>query len=255
MNPCANEKCDRFVESGICPRCERLTATKLGAIPALWVAAHAQLHPVKSGASGGSDMSIGIFVSALSFVEGSDILGVLTEWESEIRQERSLSQTTSNSKPESLGSRIDSTIEFAVRNLPWSAAQYWAGLYMTEINHIHRLGIEAGRQFNEKTMAISCPNDMPDGSLCGATLRIRQSNPETSFTCQNCDRDWDLEWLSNVSLATSQAEIWADKEDLADQLGISEKAVMKFAKSHDVPIRRRMVELRSFMAARGAKVA
>ena len=252
MSTCLVPKCERQSDSGICAKDEKRLAIWLSDLPKLWSLAHNYLQPGRGGTHGGSDMAIGVNVSALSFVAADDILGILHSWESVIRKRSGFKAPALVKKPESLAKEIQDAIDFALRNLSWSAKQDWAGELFREVQDTHKLGMGAAKVFGEKMKTVSCPNDTQEGLICGVDLKISESADLNSyFTCPGCHREWTAVWLMDVVLSTPGAEIWAHKEDLATRFKISEKAVMKFARLHcSTEPRGQMVEVRSFVAAR-----
>jgi predicted RNA-binding Zn-ribbon protein involved in translation (DUF1610 family) len=195
-------------------------------------------------------MAIGVNVSALSFIDGSDILKALHYWESKVRWGRNLTKPALIAKPDSLGKEIQDAVDFALAHLHWSAIQDWFEDFADDVAIQHATGKSAAKVFAEKMRSISCPADTQDGLICGANLKINDEKLTSFFTCPKCGSEWTAVRLMDVALSTPGAEVWVDREALAVRLGIKEKEVTAFAKRHAIATRGQMVEVRSFLAAR-----
>ena len=219
-------------------------------IPTLWKAAHDELAIGKGGDGGkASEMSIGVNVSALSFINGSDILNLLHSWESLIRQDRRLTPPALIAKPASIEIEINDAIKFALINLEWSARQYWIGDFANELDSLHQLAKTAAKDFTVKEQTIACPSTTSDGLPCGARLKTRDDQLE-EFECPRCHSSWSVLRLMAVALSNPAKQVWLDAEAIGHSLGISPASVPTLAKRHGVLRRNGQYNFKQFLATR-----
>jgi hypothetical protein len=250
---CAIGKCRIMTFTGlICSRCQSVIARQLSDLLELWKAAHDELTPGRGGDGGGSEQSIGVNVSALSFINGADILGILHEWEKITRADLRLTPPALLPLPKSLEEDITTTIAFAMTHLAWMATQEWIMDFADEVSALWKLGNVAAKKFTEKMRRIDCPSDDDQGLPCRKSLRVYPDDPSRIFECSNCHSEWSTLRLVMVALETEGAEIWLDTEAIARWLGIGERAVIDFGKKNHIPSRmdRQVWELRTFLRLR-----
>lgn len=237
-------------ETGLCLICEKRITTMLEDLYDFWDAAHYQLQPTRGAGGRSSEMSIGINVSALSFIGGQDILNLLHSWEAWIRQERKLTPPALISKPESLAKEIEDAIGFAKTHLAWSANQDWFSDFLSELKQLHGQGRAAAKIFVEKKKRIPCPGETQEGLPCGFMLTIRQENEMLNlFTCHKCKTEWTSLRLVAVALSDPRQEVWLDLEAIANWLGISERHCRRLAKANGVSKRGRLFNLKEMRDA------
>jgi len=213
-----------------------------------WKGAHEELLPGKSGSGGrSSERTIGLNVSALSFIAGHDILGFLHEWEKLIREERSLTPPAFVKKPDSLEAEIDDAIKFSQTHLAWSGQQDWISDFREELRAIHSQGMVAARKFVEKTRRIPCPAETQESS-CGNLLKINADDPLEIFECRKCKSQWTTLRLVAVAMS-DKTDVWLDAEALAKWMGISERHVRRLAQKYKLPKRGELYEAHAMIEA------
>ena len=243
--------CARTRQSaGLCLNCEKRICTMLDDLYDFWDAAHYQLQPSKGQGGKSSELSIGINVSALSFIGGQDILNFLHSWESWVRQDRKLTPPAFIKKPDTLGKEIQDAIDFAKAHLSWSVNQDWFSDFDSELKQIHNQGRAAAKVFVEKKKRIPCPGETQEGLPCGFMLTIRQDNEMLNlFTCGKCKTEWTSLRLVAVALSDPKQEVWLDLEAIANWLGISERHCRRLAKANGVSKRGRLFNLKEMRDA------
>lgn len=235
---------------GLCARCHNGLHKKLDDILEFWQLAHNELLPGKSGNGGrSSERTIGLNVNALSFIAGHDILGCLHEWEKLIREARELTPPALVEKAKNLEDEITQAVKFAQVNLAWSGTQDWIGDFAGEVKDIHSQGMQAAKQFVEKTRRIPCPAETDTGT-CGKFLKIDQENPMDIFECRQCGSQWTTLRLVAVAMS-GKHDIWLDAEALAKWMRISERHVYRLAKKYKLPKRGELFEARAMIEAQG----
>jgi hypothetical protein len=223
---------------------------ELAEIYDFWKLAHEELRPGNGGhGSASGERTLGINISALSWIAGDDILKVLHSWEVIIRAERHLTPPAMVERA-SLNREIRVTVDFALAHLEWSSQQDWFGDYAEEIHDLHQMGKVASRHIVEKAKFIPCPADDKNGQPCGQLLKIRDGEMMEIVRCRNCQSEWTAIRLMAVALADSRRQVWLDAEAISEYLGIAPKAVQVFAKRHEIGRRGQLLNLTQFLAAR-----
>jgi hypothetical protein len=216
----------------------------------LWSASHDELLPGKSGGGGrSSERTIGLNVAALSFVAGSDILGILHEWEKVIRGERHLTPPAFIRKPESVGAEVVDAIAFAQTHLRWAGEQEWIGDYIREVKELHAMGMAAARQYVKRARRISCPTEIAEGGNCNNILKIDDEHPLAIFECRKCDTQWTTLRIIAVAMSDPSREIWLDAEALAAYTNIQERQVHRLIKREQVGKKGKLYNVKEFLAA------
>lgn len=216
----------------------------------LWESAHQELELGRSGGgSTSSEQSIGLNVSALSFIVGTDILNIFHEWEKEIRQMRALTPPALLKKPDSLAKEIRAAIDFALSHLEWSSKQEWISDYASEINNIYQMGMVAAKDFPVHRQTIACPSETEDGLPCGRKLMPPEHKLE-EFTCPKCHSSWNLLRLMSVALADPLRSVYLDAEAIAISMGMTPRLVVQHAKRHKVASRNNLYNFKQFLATR-----
>lgn len=236
--------------AGLCLICEKRITTMLEDLYDFWDAAHDQLQPIKGSGGKSSEMSIGINVSALSFIGGQDILAFLHSWEAWIRQDRKLTPPAFIPKPNSLSQEIQDAIAFAKTHLPWSVTQDWFVDFQSELKALHGQGNAAAKIYVERKKRIPCPGETQEGLPCGYMLTIRQDeNLLDLFTCRKCKTEWTSLRLVAVALSDPKQEVWLDIEAISKWLNISERHCRRLARAHSVSRRGRLFNLKEMRDA------
>ena len=244
--------CARTRQSaGLCLICEKRITTMLDDLYDFWDAAHGQLQPARGAGGRSSEMSIGINVSALSFIGGQDILNLLHSWEAWIRQERRLTPPALIPKPESLAKEIQDAIGFAKAHLEWSVNQDWFSDFLSELEQLHGQGRAAAKIFVEKKKRIPCPGETQEGLPCGFMLTIRQDNEMLNlFTCGKCKTEWTSLRLVAVALSDPKQQVWLDAEAIGNYFGMQTKNVRMFAKRNQIAKRGVLYDFAEFVKVR-----
>lgn len=232
---------------GLCQRCHNRIHSQLDDLLEFWKAAHDELLPGRTGSGGrSSERTIGLNVAALSFIAGNDILDLLHEWESLIRQDRGLTPPALVAKPSSLGDEIADAIGFAQRHLAWSGSQDWFGDFASELRALHSQGMAAARRFVEKPRKIACPAEFDDGRHCGNFLAINHEDPLELFECKKCKSEWTTLRLVAVALSDPHRQVWLDAEAIGRWMGISDRHVRRVARTHNIDKRGNLFDLNAF---------
>lgn len=250
MLPCA--LCKAPTQSPyICPKCEKNLRWMLDDLDELWHQAHGELQPSKSGNGGrSSEPSLGVNINALSFVAGTDILGMLNEWEKLIREECKLTPFERVKKAPDLSKRIESAIAFTQHHLGWLIASEYLSDFSTELKELHKLGMTAARKFMEKQTRIACPSENADGLPCGRLLTIDKDEILETFECRSCHSQWTALRLVAVALSVPGQRVWLDSEAIAQFLNMTEKNVQLYARRNQLPKRGQQYDLVAFINQR-----
>lgn len=236
---------------GLCARCHNGLHKKLDDILEFWQLAHDELLPGRSGSGGrSSERTIGLNVNALSFIAGHDILGCLHEWEKLIREARELTPPALVAKAKSLEDEITQGVKFAQANLAWSGTQDWIADFAGEVKDIHSQGMQAAKQFVEKTRRIPCPATMPDGQYCEKPLKVDSDDPLKLFECRKCGTTWSTIRLIAVAMSNPQQPVWLDAEAIGTYLGMTYKNVHEFARRHKIARRGELFDLQQIIRLR-----
>lgn len=233
----------------LCPRCTNQIARHLQELLTLWTEAHNCLTPGGGGhGTASSELTLGINVVALSFINGADILDILHAWEHLIRDERNLTPPALlPARP--LADEIQHAVRFQQTHLDWSACQPWADDWKREISELHALGMTAARQYVTKSRRIPCPADLDDGTTCGNRLTLPDTMTDT-IHCRRCSSEWTPIRLVAVSMSSDDNDIWLDLDAIAQWLGISERHARRIANKHHVRRRGTLYDLRAMRDAR-----
>ena len=236
---------------GLCNRCTGRIHSQLDDLLELWKAAHDELLPGKGGhGSSSGERTIGLNVAALSFIAGDDILGLLHEWEKEVRSERGLTPPALLKKLP-LEQEIAAAIAFTQSHLKWMGAQEWIGDFARELRELHGSATAAARRFVEKVRRIPCPADNAEGLPCGNPLIIRDEQILDLFTCHRCGSEWSSYRLIAVALADQSQEFWLDIEAIAAWIGITERGVRQIAQRHGIAKRGQLYDFKAILSVRG----
>lgn len=243
--------CNNTVEvQGLCERCHSKFHQMLDDLGELWKASHEELLPGKSGSGGrSSERTIGLNVAALSFVAGSDILGILHEWEKVIRIERRLTPPALVRKADSVGAEIAQAIAFAQSHLRWAGEQDWIAYYMAEVKELHAMGMAAARRYVKKARRIACPAEISKGGSCNNLLKINDEDPLAIFECRKCQSEWTTLRMIAVAMSDPNREIWLDAEAIAIYTNIQERQVHRVIKREGVDKRGQLYNVKQFLVA------
>ena len=234
---------------GLCERCHSKFHQILDDLGEFWSASHDELLPGRSGSGGrSSERTIGLNVAALSFVAGSDILGILHEWEKVIRADRRLTPPAMVRKPESVGAEIVDAIAFAQTHLRWAGEQEWISDYMREVKELHAMGMAAARRFVKKARRIACPAEVSEGGNCNNLLKINDDDPLDIFQCRKCESQWTTLRLIAVAMSDPHRDIWLDAEAIAAYTNIQERQVYRIVKKEKISRKGQLYNVKQFLA-------
>ena len=242
--------CNNSVQvKGLCQRCHGKYHQMIEDLWELWDASHDELLPGKSGGGGrSSERTIGLNVAALSFVAGSDILGILHEWEKVIRADRHLTPPALLKKAASVGVEIADACAFAQTHLQWAGEQEWIGDYLREVKELHAMGMAAARRFVKKARRIACPAEVAEGGSCNNLLKINDDDPLDIFECRKCQTQWTTLRLIAVAMSDPNREIWLDAEAIASWTHIQERQVYRIAKTQGIDKKGQLYNVKQFLA-------
>lgn len=215
-----------------------------------WNSAHAELLPGNGGAGSSSgERTIGVNVSALSFIAGDDILGTLHEWERLIRADRELTPPAMMPKLP-LAEEIHAAINFAKTHADWSSDQPWIEDYSREIRELHQIGKIAARIQTDKSKRINCPADNGENQQCGQLLKINDDDLGEIVTCRKCQTEWTTARLIAVALTDQSNDVWLDVEAIAGYLGMTEKSVYQTIKKKSIARRGQLYNFKQILDTR-----
>ena len=250
--PCSLCEYPHNVE-GLCGRCHNRLYAQLDDLLPLWGEAHGQLQPGRSGNGGRSnEMSIGVNVHALSFIQGADLLGFLNEWGKLIGDERELNYRD-RVKGEAMGAQIDRKIKYLQTHLPWLGRTDYIGDFAGELKELHSAGTVAAKRFTDKVQRMACPSEYDDGLPCGTMLKILE-DPLEEFQCRSCKSSWTVLRLMGVVLSDPNSSVWLDAEAIGQFLGLAPRSVPILAKKHKVAQRGERFNFKQFLATRGEEL-
>lgn len=237
--------------AGTCAQCHHKVMMMIDDLFEFWNQAHLHITPTKGSGQRSSEMSIGVNVSALSFITGHDILNLLWEWEKLIRAERNLTKPAFLD-PKPLADEIRQAVLFAQRHLEYSSQQPWFDDFLRELRELHSKGRAAAKIFVEKKKRIPCPGEI-EGLPCARLLQLGDASTMMEiFSCPKCKTEWTTLRLVAVAMSDPNADIWLDIEAIAGWLGISERQCRRIALRNAVDRRGRLYNLKQMRDAYAA---
>lgn len=250
------QSCNRMLltASTICEICQSDTLTKLVEIPRLYAQASNELAPGRGGyGSSGSEMSIGVNINALDFLNAADLLGTLTAWEDMVREECSLTARQDHGLIED---RVMAVCEFLQTHMRYLSGHSAAGDFVREVAVLHSKGMGAARIIIEKPTRIKCPATIEmliDEDLkqvqCNQFLVLTE-DAEAKIECRRCGTVWTVARLLAVAVSTPGAHVMLDPNAVAGFLGMSVANVHVFAKRHGIEMVNKKYSLVAFVAKR-----
>lgn len=236
---------------GLCQRCHERLSSQLDQIVEFWDAAHGELLPGNGGhGTASSERTLGVNVSALSFIAGDDILKTLHPWEALIRELRQMTPPAFLPK-KALADEVHDAIAFQKTHLSWSGAQEWIGDLAQAIRDLHTLGKHAARAFSAIVRRIPCPADI-GGATCGRLIPIDTDDILRIVPCKNCGTEWTTFRLMAVALSDPTHEIMLDAEAIGEYLGVDAHYVHKFARRHQIRRRGKLYDIKEIIRLRKA---
>lgn len=233
--------CQRFLltSSIICELCAKDTRQRLAEIPKLYAEASDELIPGRGGyGSSGSEMSIGVNIAALDFLNASDLLGKFWAWEQTVRL-KSLGEKDIDENPIVHGGtmefKVQTVCDFLMVHFEWLSRYEAAGDFVRDVADEYGKGMGAARRFVEKVTRIKCPTILEmsiDGDMKSVTCNHSLVLKEDIFAdirCRGCDAVWTSAGLIRVALKTPGYVIWMDSESIASLMGITSRYVRMIA--------------------------
>lgn len=253
--PCPLTDCRSTNEAdALCQGHSRQLAAWLSDLWKFYKTAHDCLSPEVTGDGGGGrrgEITLGVSVAALSWINGNDIYLVLGGWERVVRDERRLTPAGLLPPVPGVTQEVARLIAFHHRHLDWIGAQAWADAYWQEVRGLHAEGMAAARAYVEKHTRLHCPAEV-DGLPCGAFLTLRPDDPLETFACRRCGTEWSSLRLVAVAQADSTRPLWVDVETAAALLNKSRSQIWRVCQRLYGKGRKGLVnlhELRNFYAA------
>ena len=217
-----------------CLRCLATCKIELANLPILLRQAEGYLQPGNGGqGSSSGERTIGVNVSALDYVTGHDLLGVLYSWQDLIRDLLVL-EPRLNLRGD-VQAKVENAVEFIQVHWEWLSKQDdFATDFIREIRGLHALGMAITGQNQPKVRQIVCPADFR-GKTCSNKLSVDGADLNAIIECKKCKTSWTTSWLIQVALAVPEADVWVDAEAIALYKGLTPNHVRKIGKKYSVP--------------------
>jgi len=241
--------CSRYVKAaGICNACISKVRLALGELPELQHEAGYYLTPSRTGSGAvTTERSIGINVNALDFSMATELLRNLHSWEAYIRSERRLTPPAYLVREPTIEAEVWATCNFHLTHLNYSMVQVWGADFAHEIFAFHAKGRAAAKRFSEQPRRIPCPTDD-----CRRFVVIDVNSLMQELTCFGCKSTWSLIRLVALALSNPHRKFYLDVEAIAMWLGVSERAIYKSIKEHEIDRKGNLYNIAQIMALRGA---
>ncbi|WP_145499239.1 hypothetical protein [Streptomyces sp. CFMR 7] len=192
MNVCL--LCDKPDETGsyLCPGCTKATVVRLECLPALYDGLAPHLAPaggIGTGRSGkGGPAPLPVNERVLDLRAPGGMVGIVEDWESAVRVDRRMRQTTPAGSVEA---RLKSAVTGLLANMPWIAVSWpQAGAFAEEIRDLARSVSSIVSPPDDRQRVRHgghCPAKF-DGVVCGAALFLVQG--EQVITCRWCGTEY-----------------------------------------------------------------
>ena len=208
----------------ICPKCVWTCKRQLGELVALHRLAGDAMVLLPGNTSHGSrsgERTIGLNTSALSYSQGSEIVGCLAAWKEWVWDNFNLESELGKFTPP----RASAT--YAVPPLVYFLQVHFekivrneevAEIFMSEIRQLTQTGLAATGQIEPKQTRIKCPADLGN-QLCDSNLQIDESDMSAVIECKRCKTIWTVEWLIRVRLSIPDSQYWLDADSIAQFMG------------------------------------
>lgn len=245
---CPISKCTSTSEH-LCNGHTRQLATLLRDIHTFHREAHFQLIPQQTGEekTKSRELTLGVNVNALSFINANDIYIVLGGWERVIRSERQLAPIGLLPPVRGVDDEVARLTLFHQNQLPWTASQGWIEAYYSEVKDLHNMGMGAAKAFTVKKTRIHCPTDTSDGK-CSAYLTLNPDDPLEVFECRKCGHEWNTLRLIAVAQEDRSRPLWVDIETAAHIVNRSVSQIRRVAfKIHGKRRRSELVNLHAIL--------
>jgi hypothetical protein len=174
-----------------------------------------------------------------------ELLRTLHSWESQIRQDRSLTPPALVKKEQTTQAEVKATITFHLAHLEWSLGQTWAIDFANEVNALHAKGRAAAKRFSEQPRRIPCPTDD-----CQRYVVIDAENLTAEVGCFGCKQTWTVLRLVALAMSNPKKKFFLDVEAIALWLGITEREVYRTIKKNEIDKRGNLYNLSEIIKAR-----
>jgi len=232
----------------ICRICHNHLRGWLQQIPALHKEASEHIEPGRSGAGTvTTERSIGVNVNALDYAIGTELLGILHSWESNIRSARNLTPPALIKRLPTTELEVEATCKFHLAHLNWSVDQEWIADFYNEVKELHARGMAAAKRFVEKPRRIPCPTDD-----CKKFVVIDVEFLLGDVKCFGCKNEWSLLRLVALAMSNKSKKFYLDVEAIALWLGVSERQVWKLIKANSVSRKGQLYDISEIVALRSA---
>ena len=217
-----------------CLRCLATCKIELANLPILLRQAEGYLQPGNGGhGSSSGERTIGVNVSALDYVAGHDLLGVLYAWQ-DLTRDLLVLEPRLNLRGD-VQAKVENAVEFILVHWEWLSKQDdFANDFIREIRGLLSRGMAITGQNQPKVRQIGCPTDTGTG-LCGRKLTVDGSDLNAVIECKRCKTNWTTSWLIQVALDQPHADVWVDAEAIALYKGLTPNHVRKIGKKYSVP--------------------
>ena len=227
-----------------CPACEVRILDQLRDVLEFYALAEGELLPGSGGGSRGTERSLGIRLSALDYLAGSDTVAILASWEGEWREHYGLSIEPMLSRPTPALSR---SVAFLRTWTPRACIDHPAvDDFARELAACWSEGRTAARCAPAFAVpSIDCPADdeRHDDGLCGKRIGIDAD--VRTVVCPRCRTAWDVKRLILVALSTPGSHMWADAEAAAGYFRVSVPDLHRIARHGDVAVSHGRYDLRA----------
>ena len=241
--------CGRLMKAqGVCTSCVSKVRLALAELPDLQHEAGFFLTPSRTGSGAvTTERSIGINVNALDFNMATELLRNLHSWEAYIRSERGLTPPAYLVREPTIEAEVYAACNFHLAHLNYSMLQTWAADFALEIFAFHSKGRSAAKRFNEQPRRIPCPTDE-----CRRFVVIDVNSLMQELTCFGCKSTWSLLRLVALAMSNPHRKFYLDVEAIAMWLGVSERAIYKSIKEHEIDRKGNLYNIVQIMALRGS---
>lgn len=204
--------CQHPIEDGyLCVHCVKDTRVRIEAWPMLYEGLGLFLTPEARGSQGRGAKPVyaplPVSEDVLDLRGPGGLVGVAEGWAAAIRRDRGMAAPIPQG---SIAGRLQAAVTALLGHLPWVAISWPdAGAFATDIRDVTTsiASIFAPRvPADQGTRLGACPARLPDGTLCGAALRLMPG--EKAATCKWCATVWPpCTW--------AQLKTWQDEDTKA----------------------------------------
>lgn len=234
-----------------CRRCYERMARQLRELPEEYALAAGELSPGAGGTGRGSEQTLGLRVSALDLRSGSDLLGVLGQWERDWREffEDPAPTAAPRAERDRVGANLVAVCGWLRENLIRACRAHPAiDDFAHELALLHQQARVAARSTGRRHKWVDCPTDTGAGT-CGTELRLTGLDLTAEVYCRSCRVTRTVHNLLLVASADAESGVWLTSEDVAMLLGLTVRTLQRWAKVGSVDRRGSLFELGSVRRA------